>query len=76
MNKGKSAIKVQYEEKNLEFILNNRELGNAVISNEMIYNILSKDERYQENNGAHFKSSDIVLCIEIFLHLEETLMLH
>ena len=30
----------------------------------------------KKNHRVHFKRSDIVLCIDIFLLLEETLMLH
>ena len=29
-----------------------------------------------KNHGVHFISGDMVLCIDIFLHLEETLILH
>ena len=36
--------------------------------------VLTKD--IKKNDREHFKIGDIVLCIDIFLHLEETLMLN
>ena len=46
--KGKLAKAVLHEVEIFDFILYNMALGNAVTSNEIIYKLWSKDERYQE----------------------------
>ena len=38
------------------------------------YEVLTKD--IKKNHWVHFKSGDIVLCLDIFLHFVVTLMLH
>ena len=64
------AKTVSREEEILDFILFDRSLGNAVARNEIIYKLWRIDERYQKNNGVHLKSGYIVLCFDIFLHLD------
>ena len=75
LHKGKLAKSISHKEI-LDFILHNRALGNAAASNEIIYKLWSIGERYQEKSWSILQNDDIVLCIDIFLHLEESLMLH
>ena len=74
--KGKLVSKTSHEKEICEFILYNRDLGDAVTCDEIIHMLWNIDERYQEKSWSTLQSGDIVYCIEIVLHLVERQMLH
>ena len=50
LHKGKWAKNASHREEILDFILYNRDIGNAVTNNEIFYKLWSIDERYLEKS--------------------------
>ena len=68
--KGKLLKTTSHNETNFEFILYNRDLGDAVTCDEIIHMLWNIDGKHQEKSWSTLQSGDIVYCIDIFLHLE------
>ena len=63
LHQGKVILTITHENKILDFILYNRELGNVVINNQIIYKLLSINEKYKGKSWSSLQK----LCYR-FMH--------